>query len=145
MDEFKQALGFDPEKMAHDANQLFDRMQKMHGTVGDLTARAESDDHRVAVEYSNSGGVQKLEINPRAMRMGSNELAETILGLIHRAQRDVEVQARERATEFLGADNSLIMDRQAGGDRLRDAAGTLQENLRNATETMERLRDMIHR
>ncbi|MER5326853.1 YbaB/EbfC family nucleoid-associated protein [Streptosporangium roseum] len=145
MEDFKQALGFDPEKTARDAHRFFDRIQEMHRAAGELTARAESDDRRVSVEYSNSGGVRRIDVDPRAMRMASGELAETILGLIHRAQRDVEVQARERAAEVLEADNCLITDRQTIGDRLRDATGTLQENLRTATETMERLRGTIRR
>ncbi|ACZ83470.1 YbaB/EbfC family nucleoid-associated protein [Streptosporangium roseum] len=145
MEDFKRALGFDPEKTARDAHRFFDRVQELHRAAGDLTARAESDDRRVSVEYSSSGGLRRIDIDPRAMRMPSGELAETILELVHRAQRDVEVQAGERAAEVLEADNRLITDRQTAGDRLRDATGTLQENLRAATETIERLRGMIRR
>lgn len=79
------------------------------------------------------------------MRMGSDELAETILRLIHQAQQDAETRARERVTDFLDADSSLIAGRQMLGDRLRAATGTLQENLRNATEMMEKLQGMIRR
>ncbi|MFI7055098.1 YbaB/EbfC family nucleoid-associated protein [Streptosporangium canum] len=145
MEDFKRALGFDPEQTARAARRFFDRIQEMHRAAGEITARAESDDRRVSVEYSDSGGVRRIDIDPRAMRMASGELAETILDLVHRAQRDVEAQARDRAAEVLEADNCLITDRRTAGDRLRDATGTLQENLRTATETMERLRDMIRR
>ncbi|GAA4236388.1 DNA-binding protein YbaB [Streptosporangium album] len=145
MDDFTRALGFDPEKVARDAGRLFDRMEAMHRAAADLTVRAESGDGRVAVEYSSTGGVQKIEIDPRAMRMASGELAETILDLIHQTRRDAETRARARAAEVLDADNSLVTDRQVIGDRLRDAAGTLQENLRTATETMERLHAVFRR
>ncbi|MER5426884.1 YbaB/EbfC family nucleoid-associated protein [Streptosporangium roseum] len=145
MDDFKQALGFDPERTARDAHRFFSRMRETHEAVGDTTVRVESEDRRVAVEYSTSGGVRRLEIDPRAMRMGSGGLAETILGLIRRAQGGAEARARVRATGILGAENSLTADRQVIGERLRDATGTLQENLRIAAETMGRLHDMIRR
>ncbi|MEV0972877.1 YbaB/EbfC family nucleoid-associated protein [Microtetraspora glauca] len=143
MDEFTRALGFDPEKFAHDANRLFDRMSAAHREAGGITVRAESDDGRVAVDYATSSGVTRIDIDPRAMRMGSDELAETIVALIHRARHDAETRARERAAEHLDPANSLIADRRLLGDLTRDASRTLEENLRDATEMIERLRALI--
>ncbi|MCC5575707.1 YbaB/EbfC family nucleoid-associated protein [Microtetraspora sp. AC03309] len=143
MDEFTRTLGVDPERMARDADRFFDQMPAIHRDVDGIAVRAESDDGRIAVDYSNSSGVQGIDIDPRAMRMGSDELAETILGLIHQARHDAETRARERATEHLDPANSLIADRRLLGDLTRDATRTLEENLRDATEMIERLRALI--
>ncbi|TYK43633.1 hypothetical protein [Actinomadura decatromicini] len=73
MDQLEDALGFDPEKLAKDADTFFNRLRDMHQADAEITARAESADRRVAVEYSSAEGVRTLHIDPRAMRTGADE------------------------------------------------------------------------
>lgn len=141
MEDFRQALGVDPERLAADADRFFSRL-------GDLpeagaTARAESKDGWVSVEYSCVAGVQKLRLDPRAMRMDSAGLAETVLRLIHQAKEQAEAEERRRAEELLGRGNQLFADRQFIGDRLRHATGALQENLEQASATIDRVRALL--
>lgn len=143
MDDIKNILGFDPERLAEDSDAFFAQLQEMQEAGTAVTVRAESDDRRVAVEYSGSEGVRAIEIDARAMRMGSRELAETILGLIHRAQREAEAEGRERLTELLGEGSSLISERDAIGRQLRNATGDVRQNLQNATEMLDRLRAVL--
>ncbi|WP_165975683.1 YbaB/EbfC family nucleoid-associated protein [Actinomadura rubrisoli] len=145
MDELKDTLGFDPEKLAKDADAFFGQLRDMHAAGTAVTTRAESADQRVAVEYSSSEGVRALHIDPRAMRAGAQELATTILDLIRQAQREAESEGQERLTELLGRDNSLISDRDSIGRELRNATGAVQENLATATETLDRLQSVLRR
>jgi DNA-binding protein YbaB len=144
MSEFKNTLGFDPDQLAKDADAFFAQLGGMYQASAAITARAESPDRRVAVEYSSSEGVRALDIDPRAMRSSAGELAGTILGLIREAQRMVETQSQEQVTKFL-EDNSLVKDRDAIGQQLRNATTAVQENLSNAAETMEKLQNMLRR
>lgn len=144
MNEFKDVLGFDPEKLAEDADTFFTQLRDMHQAGTEVTARTESPDSRVAVEYSSAGGVRTLHIDPRAMRMGAEELARTVLSLIRQAQHEVEAKGQERLTEFL-RDSSLIEERDTIGRELRNATGAVQQNLANAAETLERLQTMLRR
>lgn len=145
MNEFKEVLGFDVEKLAKDADRFFAQVKEMQEAGTAVTARAESGDGRAAVEYSSSEGVRKLEIDPRAMRMSAQELAETILNLIRRAQREVESKGQAQLTAFLGDDNTLISQRDAIGKQLHNSTSALTENLKAATEMLDKLQGKLRR
>ncbi|WP_336206387.1 YbaB/EbfC family nucleoid-associated protein [Nonomuraea sp. LPB2021202275-12-8] len=140
--DFKQELGLDPEQLAADADRLFDRMRHLHGST-ESVARTESRDGWVSVEYGSTSGVQGLRLDPRAMRMDSAQLAETILNLIHQAREQAEAEERESAEESLGAGNGLLTDRALVAERLRHATGALQENLERAGATIDRVRALL--
>ncbi|TMR90415.1 YbaB/EbfC family nucleoid-associated protein [Nonomuraea basaltis] len=143
MDDIKNILGFDPERLAKDSDTFFAQIRKVQENAIAVTARAESADQRVVVEYSSSEGVQALHIDARAMRMGSKELAETILTLIRQARQEAEAKGREQLTELLGKNNSLITERDEIGKQLRNSTGDLQQNLQTATDMLDRLRTMF--
>ncbi|GGS97301.1 YbaB/EbfC family nucleoid-associated protein [Nonomuraea spiralis] len=140
--DFKDVLGFDPERLAADADGFFSRLGRATGGVA--TAHAESKDGWVRVEYSCASGVRDLRLDPRAMRMDSGRLAETILGLIQQAREQAENEERARAEALLGAGNTLLTDRRLVADQLRAATGTLQENLERAGATIDRVRALLH-
>jgi hypothetical protein len=135
--DFQQALGLDPERLAADADDLFSRMSRFPDEA--TTARAVSRDGWVSVAYDPRSGVRDLRLDPRAMRMESAKLAETILGLIQRA----ETEARDQAERSLGRRNTLLTDRQLIADRLGEATGTLMANLEQANATIDRVRALL--
>ncbi|MGV9382840.1 YbaB/EbfC family nucleoid-associated protein [Nonomuraea sp. NPDC003707] len=92
MMDFERELGPDPERLAADADRFFGRLGRLPDSAA--TARAESRDGWVSVEYSSASGVTDLRLDPRAMRMESARLAETILGLIHQAREHAEAERR---------------------------------------------------
>ncbi|MFC5746257.1 YbaB/EbfC family nucleoid-associated protein [Actinomadura rugatobispora] len=145
MDDFKKVLGFDPGKLAEDSETFFARLRDMHEIGLAVTARTESADRRVAVEYSSAEGVRVLEIDPRAMRVGAGELAATILELIRRARAEVEAEGQERLTEALGDENSLVSDRYSFGRELRNATTAVTENLEAAKATLAELQALLRR
>ena len=138
--DFKHELGLDPEQLAADADRLFDQMRRLHGGT-EATARTESGNGWVSVEYGSTSGVQALRLDPRAMRMDSAQLAETILDLIHQAREQAEAGERERAEAILS--NGLLTDRGLITEQLRHATGTLQENLERAGTTIDRIRALL--
>ncbi|MFI7130305.1 hypothetical protein ACIBQ1_31760 [Nonomuraea sp. NPDC050153] len=138
--DFGQELGLDPERLAADADFLFERMRRLH-ELPETVARAESKDGWVSVEYGSVSGVRGLHLDPRAMRMGSAELAETVLVLIHQARARAEADERGAAEELLGA--GLLADGQLAAERLRTATGTLQENLERAGAAIDRVRALL--
>ncbi|MEW9554440.1 YbaB/EbfC family nucleoid-associated protein [Nonomuraea sp. NPDC050783] len=58
------------------------------GLVGDVTGQAESPDGRIRVRVSSTGQLAGLHLDPRAMRLGSQELADAIMELSRRAAED---------------------------------------------------------
>ncbi|TYB69244.1 YbaB/EbfC family nucleoid-associated protein [Nonomuraea sp. PA05] len=141
MKDFEQALGIDPERLAADADRLFARLNDLPGDA--VTVRAESADGWVSVVYDSAAGVRDLRLNPRAMRMDSDRLAETILDVLRQAREQAEAGERRRAEERLGAGNALFGERQFVGERLREATGPLQDNLERANATIDRLRNLL--
>ncbi|MEV6038921.1 YbaB/EbfC family nucleoid-associated protein [Nonomuraea sp. NPDC052116] len=140
MMDFERELGLDPERLAADADRFFSRLGHLPDSAA--TARVESRDGWVSIEYSSASGVTDLRLDPRAMRMESARLAETILGLIHQAREHAEAEQRKTTEGFLG-DNGLVTDRQVIADQLRHATGALRENLERAAATIDRVRALL--
>ncbi|MDA0633373.1 YbaB/EbfC family nucleoid-associated protein [Nonomuraea sp. MCN248] len=66
------------------SRQFSDVMGEVDGVAG----RAATPDDKIKVRVSASGQLTALHIDPRAMRMSSQELAQTIIDLSHRAAED---------------------------------------------------------
>ncbi|MEO3875657.1 YbaB/EbfC family nucleoid-associated protein [Nonomuraea sp. B12E4] len=74
------------------------------GRVGEVTGEAESPDGRIKVRVSSSGQLTALRIDPRAMRLGSEELADAIMDLSRRATEDAARHLMEVTRPYLGDD-----------------------------------------
>ncbi|MEU6716117.1 hypothetical protein ABZ897_32015 [Nonomuraea sp. NPDC046802] len=75
------------------------------GMVGDVVGQAASPDDKIRVRVSSSGQLVGLHIDPRAMRLGSHELAETIMNLSRLATEDAARHVLEVTRPYLGEDD----------------------------------------
>ncbi|WP_424535173.1 YbaB/EbfC family nucleoid-associated protein [Sphaerisporangium viridialbum] len=73
------------------------RFQEAGQRLSETRGRGEAEEGRVVVEVLPSGSLAALRIDPRAMRLGSEALAEAIL----RAAREAEGDAAERAESLM--------------------------------------------
>lgn len=71
--------------------KLHDARQQM----AELRGKGRAADERVEVEVNQFGALAGLRIDPRAMRMGSEQLAEAILSAARQGVRDVNAQAEK--------------------------------------------------
>ncbi|MEV4567701.1 YbaB/EbfC family nucleoid-associated protein [Nonomuraea sp. NPDC049421] len=71
------------------------------GLVGDVAGEAASPDGKVRVRVTASGQLTGLQIDPRAMRLGSQELAEAILEASRRATEDAARRVMEVTRPYL--------------------------------------------
>lgn len=69
--------------------------------VGDVTGEAASRDGKISVRVTATGQLTGLRIDPRAMRMGSQELAEAILEASRRATEDAARRLMEVTRPYL--------------------------------------------
>lgn len=92
----------DPEAIARAQKEQLDRLQELQEKIGQLAGRAESEDGRISVAFSESKGVHELRLDPRALRLPSDELAETIAGLVNDAREDAKKQTAAAAQETFG-------------------------------------------
>ncbi|GAA4521696.1 MULTISPECIES: YbaB/EbfC family nucleoid-associated protein [Nonomuraea] len=72
------------------------------GAVGEVTGHAATPDDKIKIRVSASGQLAALHIDPRAMRMGSRELADTIVDLSRRAAEDAARRLVEVTRPYLG-------------------------------------------
>jgi DNA-binding protein YbaB len=84
--------------LAERQSQLGDVQERIRMVRG----RAESDDGRIAVEVAPMGMLESLQLDPRAMRMASEDLAEKIVELVKLATDDANAQTQEAMKPLLG-------------------------------------------
>ncbi|MEO3890383.1 YbaB/EbfC family nucleoid-associated protein [Nonomuraea sp. B5E05] len=94
---------FDPEldrlvaEFRADAQPLSDVI----GQINEIQGEAASAGGKVAVRVAPSGELLGVRIDPRAMRMGSEELAEAIMDAARRAMTDAGRKAMQVAGPYL--------------------------------------------
>ncbi|WP_237742799.1 YbaB/EbfC family nucleoid-associated protein [Actinopolymorpha alba] len=113
------------QERAAKAEELQRRIQE---TVGAAT----TDDDRLTVSYSEANGIEELTIDPRMLRMGSEELAAEIKRVTNLARDDVQEQINTIVTEAF-ADGAP--DPRQVLEQLPDFEKTMDEILRD-TQTM---------
>src|SRR5262245_58102911 len=112
------------------------RLGEVQETLASLVGVAESADGRVHAETCNATGLKKLTIDPRAMRMGSAELAETITQVVAEAMADLRRQSQEAAQEMMGGKKRDLKDAKASIDEARASFDRIAVD---AQSEMERL------
>ncbi|MBB6351345.1 YbaB/EbfC family nucleoid-associated protein [Nonomuraea muscovyensis] len=84
----------DPEidRMLAQLAQQTELLEEVGRSLEEARGRGVAADGQVQVEVLPSGGLAALRIAPRAMRLGSEELAEAIMEAARRAEEDVTGQ-----------------------------------------------------
>ncbi len=77
------------------------QLQRLHERIAEVRGRGEAADGRVVVETTQTGALAGLTIDPRAMRLGSEELATTILEAAAEAERDAAQAASDLVAPFI--------------------------------------------
>lgn len=76
-------------------------LQRLQGRIQGIRGQGQAADGRVTVKASLTGALAGLTIDPRAMRLGSAELADAILQAAGEAVHDAERQAQELMGPFV--------------------------------------------
>lgn len=102
------------ESMAAESAEYFGKMQEFQRRAAEIVGTAATEDGMIKVGWRGDGP-SDLEIHPRAMRMGSGELAATIMRLIGEAKADSRRQSGDIMAEVYGEENpaDLIRDPEA--------------------------------
>ena len=76
------------------------KVQQMQQRIAAIEVEAAEEDGRLKATVG-SAGVTGLFIDPRAMRLGSEEIAERLTALIRRATQDVHAQVQQISDELV--------------------------------------------
>ncbi|WP_157251668.1 YbaB/EbfC family nucleoid-associated protein [Nonomuraea typhae] len=76
------------------------RLQGLQHEIEEIRGRGTAADGRIVAETTMTGALAALTIDPRAMRLGSGELAEAILGAAAAAAQDAADRAKALMEPF---------------------------------------------
>jgi DNA-binding protein YbaB len=118
------------------AERLLERSQALQQDLSELTGSCEALDGRVRATVDNAGRPVGLTIEPRAMRTGSEELAQAVLAAFTTAHDHLAGQSQRLLTAL----------RDDLPDQLRDPLGSgvvhdLAEHSREVTRTLQTSND----
>ena len=110
--------------------QAATKMRDMQEKIALIRGVGEAVDGRVRVEADDAGRVCDVQIDPRAMRLASQDLAEAITAASQQAADDVSAQTQELMNELMPADLPVA-------DLLKsDLAATLPADAAQALNTV---------
>ncbi|WP_158581686.1 YbaB/EbfC family nucleoid-associated protein [Actinomadura spongiicola] len=138
---------FDFEKILRASERQLADTEKLKSRTAELVGRAESADGRVTIGWGPSGDLAELHIDPRAMREGSEKLAEIIVEVAQAAKQDLQRQLDELTGELFGAANPA--DLQPDPAELKETIAGIQDlftgGLRDANKIFEQMRRNFER
>ncbi|MCO6011611.1 YbaB/EbfC family nucleoid-associated protein [Actinoallomurus purpureus] len=91
-----------------------ERFAEARTKLAEARGRGEAADGKVVVEVARGGALQSLKIDPRAMRLGSEALAEAILEAAGKAGQDITDQTNELMKPAFGDPEKLAEQWGAG-------------------------------
>jgi DNA-binding protein YbaB len=137
--DFNAALRNSQARMAK-AEEVRERM-------AGLTGHAEAPDGRVKVASTSADPLAELHIDPRAMRMGSEELAAAIRRTARQARADLDQQAQAITADAYGDDDVNPLDALKNKDAMTQSLGEMQEMFnkagKDAQSMVEQLRHSL--
>ena len=137
-------------RMEQDARETMRRITEGAVTYDDVVGSAESEDGYVRVRMGATGVVEAIELDPKVMRMPSQDLAEVLTATLNQARDHLAEQLAERGAdpgrEFQALTERLTGEHGSLGEALTSMQAQLQETLSRATVDVERMkRDMAAR
>ncbi|MGI5223804.1 YbaB/EbfC family nucleoid-associated protein [Actinoallomurus sp. CA-142502] len=106
-------------------------LREAQARMSELRGEGRAAAERVTVEVDRFGALTGLRIDPRAMRLGSEALAEAILGAAEQGLRDVRARAdevmRPLIAELAAANAQAMAGVDLGGQDLDDVLAALRD------------------
>jgi YbaB/EbfC DNA-binding family len=93
----------DPAQAAQAQAEQMAAAEALEQAVRAATGSAASDDGRITVEWSEAGGIDELVIDPRAMRLASDELAAQIIQVVNAARTQAQSEIATLVADAMGA------------------------------------------
>ncbi|MFD0886832.1 YbaB/EbfC family nucleoid-associated protein [Streptosporangium algeriense] len=118
------------------------KMEELQKEITALVGRAQDEDGMVTVEYA-AEGLRELELHPKAMRLGSGELAERIKEVFREASRDLQRQLEEATDRAFGEQGNpmrVFNDPEGALGRVKEAEAAYDRTFQDVMGELDRIR-----
>lgn len=139
MNEFGDFANIDVDKLLNGAQERVAKMQEMRERISELVGYAQDEEGMVKVTYTAAGGLDQLELNPRAMRLASQDLSERIRTAVREAAEDLQRKMREVTQETFG-DRPDLRDPEVAMEQAKEAQAAFDRTLKDAVGELDRIR-----
>ncbi|GGL14915.1 hypothetical protein Sme01_16220 [Sphaerisporangium melleum] len=142
MTDFGDFAGLDIDALLNGAQGQLAKVEELQRRVAELVGLATDKDGLVTVEYTTEG-LRELELNPRAMRLPSADLAALIKTVIHEAGRDLERRTNELTEEMFGAENdplNVLRDPEAALAQIKQAEAVYNRTFEEVMSDLDAIR-----
>lgn len=124
--------------MLRDAQKRLGQAAELQERLMSIVGQATSSDGRVKVQCTNEKGIANIDLDPRAMRMASAELAETLVTVIQEAMADLRTQSQSITREAFGGE-SVAGDIGAARVRIKEAGESFERAMSDAQGEMQQV------
>ena len=144
--DFERALRNSEDQLSK-ATELKERMVEVVG-------RGEAADGRISAEFRSVGGLTALDLDPRVMRLSSDELSLEIRAAVNAAAKDFQTKIGQVGGELFGTSEdakrltdpktALAQAEKLGNDfatQMKDVLRELTVQQQRAKSAMEQIRD----
>jgi DNA-binding protein YbaB len=154
------AVGDGLERILRDAESGMPKVGQLRERIGELVGKGEAADGRITAEFTSTGGLSALELDPRVLRLPTAELSQAIQTAVNAASKDFHEKLTRVSGELFGGDTSSagprgpqdakpFQDPAAALSRLEKMsnpfAGQMKELLRELSVQQQRAREAAER
>jgi DNA-binding protein YbaB len=130
------------DEVRQDQEQRLARIQEIQEAAVSAVGQAASEDERIKVSFNEAEGVRKIELDPRALRMASEDLAEEIARLVNEARKDAQQQVQQLMRDQ--AQDGTV-DPQAFLAKMPDIERSIGDLMQETQTMTTQLMDMVER
>jgi DNA-binding protein YbaB len=128
--------GSDNRQLIGQLKERLDAARELRERLAELVGKGESLNGAIQAVYTDADGLTGLVINPRLMRLGSEELAERVVEAVRAARDDLAARKRSAA----GPEFDPQLDPEALRARLDEATAVFRRSSHDVSGVLDMLR-----
>ncbi|MGI5166774.1 YbaB/EbfC family nucleoid-associated protein [Spirillospora sp. CA-253888] len=142
---FGDLASLNPDEVIKELRSWSDNAAAVQEKLNDVTGTATSKDGYITVTFTPQDGLRDLEINPRAMRMASSDLAAAIKEAIREATRDMQQNLQNAMSASRGSEGiqEMLKDPSKIAENAKKSQEMFDKTMKDALSGLEDLRRQL--
>jgi DNA-binding protein YbaB len=132
----------DLDRIISQGREAMRNLEKAQDSLAEIAGVGEAADGMVQAMVDGTGGIQKVTVNPRAMRLDSQSLAEEVTLAVRAAQEDAQNKTSQVLGAVLGGANLAkdALDRDKIGEQLQKIQDSFDQKIGERSDSIGRSR-----